>query len=92
MADYSELGIPSPEWARYFQDNPNDVFAKGFVPDIASRPIEYLEELQRTANRNQIAAAQAKCKQMGKKNSSLGSICCSPFFYSLLFFRQTSRP
>ncbi|KAJ9647547.1 hypothetical protein H2204_000176 [Knufia peltigerae] len=65
MADYSELGIPSPEWARYFQDNPNDVFAKGFVPDIASRPIEYLEELQRTANRNQIAAAQAKCKQMG---------------------------
>jgi hypothetical protein len=65
MADYSRYGIPSSQWAECIQDNSNDVFLRGFVPDIASRPIKYIEELQHVANRNQIAAAHEHCDRMG---------------------------
>lgn len=65
MADYSSYGVPSAQWAEHFQDNPNDVFAHGFVSDIASRPLEYVEELQRVANRNQAAAAHEYCDKKG---------------------------
>lgn len=65
MADYSQYGPASAEWTELVPDDPADLFAHGFVDDIASRPIQYVEELQRTANSRQIEAASKVMQQLG---------------------------
>jgi hypothetical protein len=65
MADFSQYGVVSPEWTELVPDDPADVFQHGFVDDIASRPIEYIEELKNAANTAQIDAAGMYMKQLG---------------------------
>lgn len=65
MADYSQYGNVSPEWNELVPFDPTDLFAHGFVTDIASRPIEYIEELQQAANTAQIAATRKVMQELG---------------------------